>query len=318
MANIALERNGKQTVFAKHGKLSVSGIHMVDKNGEPCALKGISTHNLNNFPQYASKETMEFMTDNWGMEIFRLAMYTGEADGFKGYADGDDANREHLEAIIKECIQTAAELGIYALIDWHILFDYNPNMHKESAKAFFDKMSAWCAEYDNVIYEICNEPNMDCTWPEIKSYAEEVIPVIRANDPDSVIVVGTPCWSQQVDEAAKDPLAFDNLLYTVHFYATTHKQWLRDKAEVAMAAGLGIFVTEYGICDASGNGDIDYEETQRWMDWMNENHISCCLWNLSNKDESSAMIDPACEKISGFEEADLSTCGKWFVKMMSK
>ncbi len=316
MAQIALTRNGQETIFAKHGKLSVSGIHMVDKNGEPVALKGISTHNLNNYPEYATKETMQFMADEWGMEIFRLAMYTGEADGFKGYADGDDANREHLEAIVKNCIRAAAELGIYALIDWHILFDYNPNMHKDSAKAFFDKMSAWCSEYDNVIYEICNEPNMDCTWAEIKSYAEEVIPIIRANDPDSVIVVGTPCWSQQVDEAAKDPLAFNNLLYTVHFYATTHKQWLRDKAEAAMAAGLGIFVTEYGICDASGNGDIDYEETDRWMDWMNKNHISCCLWNLSNKDESSAMISPECKKTIDFTEDDLSTCGKWFVKMM--
>ncbi len=316
MSNVATERNGKQTVFGKYGKLSVSGIHMVDKNGQPCQLKGISTHNLNNYPQFASKETMAFMADNWGMEIFRLAMYTAAADGFMGYADGDDANREHLETIVKNCVEAAAELGIYVLIDWHILFDFDPNTHKEMSKHFFDKISKFCAQYDNVIYEICNEPNMDCTWAMIKSYAEEVIPVIRANAPNAIVVVGTPSWSQNVDEAAKDPLAFNNVLYTVHFYATTHKQWLRDKANVAMAAGLGIFVTEYGICDASGNGEIDYEETQRWMDWMNENSISCCLWNLSNKDESSAMIAPTSDKVSGFEDDDLSVCGKWFVKMM--
>lgn len=318
MITIATTRNGKETVYGKNGKLSVKNGQLVNEKGEPCMLRGISTHNLNTYPEYATKENMQFMTDSWGMEIFRLAMYTAEADDCKGYSDGSEEHRAELEALIGSCIEAAAELGIYVLVDWHILFDADPNTNKEWAIRFFHTITKKYGEYGNIIYEICNEPNLDTTWEQVKSYAEEVIPVIRTNVPDSVIVVGTPKWSQDVDIAAQNPLTYPNLLYTVHFYAATHTQWLRDKAEAAREAGLAVFVTEYGICDASGNGVIDEEETRRWTEYMKENHISHCLWNLSNKDESSAMIAPECKKTTGFTEEDLSPCGKWFVNYMSK
>lgn len=315
---IATTRNGKTTVYGRNGKLSVKNGQLVNEKGEPCMLRGISTHNLNTFPEYATKENMQFMTDNWGMEIFRLAMYTAEADDCKGYSDGSEAHREELEALIGSCIEAAAELGIYVMVDWHILFDADPNTNKEWAIRFFHRITKKYGAYGNIIYEICNEPNLDTTWAQIKSYAEEVIPVIRTNVPDSVIVVGTPKWSQDVDLAAQDPLTYPNLLYTVHFYAATHTQWLRDKTDAAREAGLAVFVTEYGICDASGNGVIDEEETRRWTDYMKENRISHCLWNLSNKAESSAMLAPECKKTTGFADEDLSPCGKWFVAYMSE
>ncbi|MBQ8280829.1 MAG: glycoside hydrolase family 5 protein [Lachnospiraceae bacterium] len=312
---VAETRNGKTTVYGKHGALRVEGTHLVNKNGEPVQLRGVSTHNVNSFPQFVNNDAIEYMADNWNMELYRYAMYSAFADGDAGYADGTDEHRAELEKMCIESVKKCAELGIYCMVDWHILFDYNPNMHKDMAIKFFANVSEALKDFDNVIYEICNEPNEDCTWEEIKSYAEEVIPVIRANDPDSVIVCGTPKWSQCVDEAADNPLEFDNVLYALHFYATTHKQWLRDKADYAMSKGCAIYVTEFGICDASGNGEIDYEETDRWFAYLNKHSISYSIWNLSNKDESSAMIAPTCDKVTGWTEDELSESGKWFVGM---
>lgn len=310
---VAESRNGNKTVYGKYGALSVKGVNLVNKNGEPVQLRGISTHNVNSFPQFVNDDAIAYMAENWNMELYRFAMYSALADGDYGYADGTDEHREKLEKMCIDSVKKCAELGIYCMVDWHILFDYNPNMHKDMAIKFFGNVSEALKDYDNVIYEICNEPNEDCTWEEIKSYAEDVIPVIRKNDPDCVIVCGTPKWSQCVDEASDNPLEFENVLYALHFYASTHKQWLRDKADYAISKGIAIYVTEFGICDASGNGEIDYEETDRWFAYMEKNHISYSIWNLSNKDESSAMILPTCDKVTGWSEDELSESGKWYV-----
>ena len=331
---VATERNGKKTLFGQYGKLSVKNGHLVGEDGSYVQLKGVSTHNMNSFPEFVNDDAIEFMADNWGMQLFRLAMYSAFADGDDGYSDGSDAHREELENMIIRSVKKCAELGIYVMVDWHILFDYDPNMHKDMALKFFEKMVPVLSEYDNVIYEICNEPSMDvdwavfkpewqklretwpekkCSWDSIKAYANEVIPVIRKAKPDCVIVCGTTMWSQGVDEAADSPLEFENMLYALHFYATTHKQSLRDKAIYALKKGIGIYVTEYGICDAAGSGDVDFEETARWIDFINENKLCYTVWNLSNKNETSAMIKPDCKKLTGWTEDELSVSGKWFV-----
>ncbi len=163
----------------------------------------------------------------------------------------------------------------------------------------------------NVIYEICNEPNGSTTWNDIAAYANEVIPVIRVNAPSAVTIVGTPTWSQRVDEAAANPLTFDSVMYALHFYAATHQQDLRDRMTAAVGAGLPIFVSEFGICDASGNGAIDYTSADAWVQLMDELHVSYICWNLSNKDEASALFKAGCAKTSGFDTADLSAEGTW-------
>lgn len=112
---------------------------------------------------------------------------------------------------------------MYAILDWHVLNERDPNVYKSQALAFFKEMSASVSGYGNVLYEICNEPNGPA-WSSIKSYAVDVIDTIRANDPNSVIIVGTPTWSQDVDTAAADPIARSNIMYTLHFYNFTTKE----------------------------------------------------------------------------------------------
>ena len=250
--NVINEQNKKEvtktTPVEKHGKLTLKGTDIVDKNGNKFQLKGVSTHGLQWFPQYVNKEAFVYMQDEWKINTVRLAMYS---DPNVGYT-------ENLHQIVDNGVKYATEAGLYVIIDWHILSDGNPNTNKDKSIKFFKEMANKYKDYNNIIYEICNEPNGDVQWErDIKPYAEEVIKEIRNIDNNAIIVVGTPTWSQDVDIVAKSPITgYENIMYALHFYAATHKEYLRQKSDIALKLGLPIFVTEFGICDASGNGTI--------------------------------------------------------------
>ena len=300
---------------ASAGRLHVKGIKLVDKKGHEVQLRGVSTHGLSWYPQYVNDKCFAQLHDKWGANVVRLAMYTEE---YNGYCSGDAKNRSDLKKLIKKGVRLAKKHKMYVIVDWHILSDGNPNSHKKEAKAFFREMSREFKGYNNVIYEICNEPNNGTSWKEIKSYARSVISTIRKNDKKAVIVVGTPTWSQDVDQAAADPIKGDNIMYALHFYAATHKADLRNKMIAAINKGLPVFVTEYGICDASGNGAIDKEEANRWVQTMDEYGVSYIAWNLSNKQESSSIIKSSCPKVSGFKKSELSDEGRWLYHLLRK
>lgn len=300
---------------ASAGRLHVKGTKLVDKKGHEVQLRGVSTHGLSWYPQYVNDKCFAQLHDKWGANVVRLAMYTEE---YNGYCSGDAKNRSDLKKLIKKGVRLAKKHKMYVIVDWHILSDGNPNSHKKEAKAFFREMSREFKGYNNVIYEICNEPNNGTSWKEIKSYARSVISTIRKNDKKAVIVVGTPTWSQDVDQAAADPIKGDNIMYALHFYAATHKADLRNKMTAAINKGLPVFVTEYGICDASGNGAIDKKEADRWVQTMDEYGVSYIVWNLSNKQESSSIIKSSCSKVSGFKKSELSDEGKWLYNLLRK
>ena len=294
------------------GKLSVDGIHLVNEDGQNVQLKGISTHGIAWYPEYINNDAFQQFRNEWNVNVMRLAMYTHESGGYC-----TDGNQTSLKQLIKDGVKYATDNDMYVIIDWHVLQDLDPNVYKEQAISFFDEMSNEFKDYNNVLYEICNEPNGGTTWDSIKSYANEIIPVIRNNDPNSVIIVGTPNWSQYVNEAADSPLEYDNILYTLHFYAATHKEDLRNTMTDALEAGLPIIVSEYGICDASGNGSLDLEQANAWVDTMNQYDVSYIAWNLSNKDESSSILSPDCTKTSDFTSEDLSASGSWLYSMLT-
>jgi endoglucanase len=300
---------------ASAGRLHVKGTKLVDKKGHEVQLRGVSTHGLSWYPQYVNDKCFAQLHDKWGANVLRLAMYTEE---YNGYCSGDAKNRSDLKKLIKKGVRLAKKHKMYVIVDWHILSDGNPNSHKKEAKAFFREMSREFKGYNNVIYEICNEPNNGTSWKEIKSYARSVISTIRKNDKKAVIVVGTPTWSQDVDQAAADPIKGDNIMYALHFYAATHKTDLRNKMTAAINKGLPVFVTEYGICDASGNGAIDKKEADRWIQTMDEYGVSYIAWNLSNKQESSSIIKSSCPKVSGFKKSELSDEGRWLYHLLRK
>lgn len=299
-----------------YGKLHVNGKFLSDKNNKPVQLKGISTHGIAWFPQYINKDTFKTFKEDWNMNVIRLSMYT---EDYGGYCSSDNNQKEYLKSLIYKGIDAAKELNMYVIVDWHILNDKNPLIHVDEAIKFFNEVSSKYGNDPHILYEICNEPNGDTSWEDIKSYSNKVIPVIRNNAPDSIIIVGTPNWSQDVDIASESPIEnYDNLMYSLHFYADTHKDDLRNKMNKAIENGLPIFVTEYGLCDASGNGSINIPESNKWINALNKNNISYVAWNLSNKDESSAILSHLTEETVNFSSSDLSASGEWIKYMLTK
>lgn len=302
------------TPYSQHGRLSVNGTTLTDEHGAVFQLQGVSTHGIGWFPQYVNEDTFAELED-WGANAVRLAMYTAEG----GYCEGGDANKDKLKNLIDTGVQAATNLGMYVIMDWHVLNDHDPWTYADEAEKFFAEMSEKYKDYGNVIYEICNEPNSGPDWSSVKSYAEKIIPVIRENAPDAIIIVGTPTWSQDVDKAAADPITdYDNIMYALHFYADTHRDYLRDRMKKAIDSGLPVIVSEFGICDASGNGGNNYDEGNKWIEAMDDYNVSYFIWNLSNKTETSALISSSCSKLSGFADSELSDSGRWYKEVLSK
>ena len=293
------------------GKLKVEGSKLIDQSRNQIQLKGMSSHGLQWFGNFANYNAIKELKDKWGQTVFRAAMYTNEG----GYLS-NHALKDKVHEIVRACI----DLGVYVIIDWHILSDNNPMEHVTEAKEFFNEMSKTYSRVPNIFYELCNEPNGNwVTWDGyIKPYAEQLISVIRANDPDSIIIVGTPTWSQDVNIATSRPLNYNNIMYTVHFYAGTHGQWLRDRVTDVTNRGFAIFVTEWGTMDSSGNGGINYGETEQWMNLLRDKKISWANWSLSNSGQTHSVIQNWGNPNGPWSDNDLTESGKLVKKYMKQ
>lgn len=293
------------------GRLQVSGTKLTDESGNIIQLRGVSTHGISWFPDYVNYDAFATLRDDWGANVVRIAMYPEE---YNGYLSGGD--KDSLKQIIDNGVNYATELGMYVIIDWHVL-NYAPSRHTQEACDFFAEMASKYSGHDNVIYEICNEP-VGADWnSDIKPYAETVIGTIRKYDDHALILVGTNTWSQDVDSVVGNMLDDGNVMYVAHFYAGTHKENIRNKISTALNAGVPVFISECSICDASGNGGIDYASANEWLDFMNSNQLSFIAWSLSNKAETSALISSGCSAKSGWSDGDLSETGRWFKSAIS-
>ncbi len=299
------------TPYAANGRLSVSKGKVVNEKGKPFVIKGVSTHGLSWYPQYVNRGSFKTLRDQWGVNTIRLALYTAE---YHGYCSG--GNRQELKKVIDDGVKIATDLGMYVIIDWHILSDGNPLTYRSQAKSFFAETAGKYAGYGNVLYEICNEPNgSGGTWSNIKRYAETIIPAIRKVNKKAIIIVGTPTWSQDVDTAQKSPIAGQkNIVYAFHFYAGTHKEALRTRLKNVLKKNFPVLVSEYALSPASGSGPLNTAEGNRWMKLLDTFKVGRVCWNLSNKNESCSLLKNTCTKTGGFTASDLSDSGKWLVK----
>lgn len=295
------------TPVSQHGQLSVKNGQLVDKSGKGYQLRGMSTHGLTWFPEFVNESAFKTLRDDWNTNVVRLAMYVDEWGNGQCYMGNKSGSLELLEKGVDICIK----LDMYVIIDWHVLNPGDPSKYTNEAKSFFEKVSKRYAKYPNVIYEICNEPNGGASWSgNIKPYAEKIIPVIRKNAPNSVIIVGTPTWSQEIDKPLSDPLSYKNVMYAFHFYAATHAG-LRSNVENCVAQGLPVFVSEFGTCDASGGGANDFNETQKWLSYFDKQGISYCNWSICNKDETCSVLRPGTSANGNWSESNLTENGKW-------
>lgn len=296
------------------GQLAVKGGQLTSaKTGKAVQLRGVSTHGLSWFPQYVNQACFSQISSEWGCNLVRLAMYTAE---YNGYCTGDAANRSKLRALVDKGVKAAEAANMYVIVDWHILSDGNPNTYYKQARSFFNWASKRYKSSKNVIFEICNEPN-GVSWAQVKSYEKKIVKLIRSNGAKNVILCGTPTWSQELDKAVASPITgYKNLMYTLHFYAGTHGEQLRQVYMNAVAAGLPVFVSEFGICDASGNGALNKPQANKWIKALNKNKTSFVCWQLSNKAESSSLLKASCAKTSGFTASNLSASGRWLMGVL--
>ncbi len=296
------------------GALHVEGTNIVDEQGDIVRLKGISLHGINYFPQYINQKLFNEFSDDWGANLVRVPLYV---EGDYGYTEKGAEKEKYIE-LVKNSIEYAKNANLYVIVDWHCLDCQDEEDFTDEAIAFFEEITSEYADYNNIIYEIYNEPAPSRRWSDIKQYAEKVIPVIRKNDPNSIIVVGTPDYSDRPDQVIGDRIeGYDNIMYTFHFYASSHEDFFRGIIENCLNSNLPIFITECGITERDGSSSIDYQKTKDWFYFIDKYNLSCALWNFSNKDELSAMIRYGCNKDNSFSDIDLTNNGQWVKSYIS-
>ena len=281
-----------------HGQLKVKGTKLVDTKDKDVVLHGMSFGWHNWWPRFYNADAVHELATKWNCTVIRAAMGI-EPDS--GYLKNPKRSLELITNVIEACIKE----NVYVIIDWH-----DHNIHQEEAVEFFSSIAKKYGANPHVIYEIYNEPDHE-TWTEVKAYSEAVIKAIRANDPDNIILVGSPHWSQDVHLAAEDPIkGYSNLMYTMHFYAGTHKKWLRDRTDEAIKKGLPVFVSECAGMQATGDGPLDDNEWKAFVRWMDERKLSWIGWSVSDKKEICSVLEISAASNGNWTDADIKEWGR--------
>ena len=291
-----------------NGKLSVKGADLVNKSGRKYQLFGLSTHGLQWFGRYANFDTIASIQETFGINVIRFAFYTDE----DGYCDGSESRKKQMLEDLKRGVEAATQLGLYVIIDWHMVgaendADKNPLTYLEQSKEFFSYISEYYKRQNNILYEIMNEPNGSTSWADCKKYANEVIPCIRKNT-DAVILVGNPQWTADLNSVMQDPLVgYENIMYTYHFYAADHRS--TSQVEQAYKKGFPVFISEFGFMESSGDGDISKQFGENWAKVLDERNISYVAWNISNSKGSASIFKQGSADMTDMSDENLKEWG---------
>jgi endoglucanase len=297
-------------VVDTNGRLRVCGNRICSTGGAQVQLKGMSWFWSNTTwgaERFYNGQAVASVA-GWGATVVRAAI---GVHGGGGYLSGDStapADPAGNLARARALIDGAISAGVYVIVDWH-----SHELHQAEAQQFFQTLATQYASSPNIIWETFNEPpGGTYSWATLKPYHEAVIRTIRAAGSQNLVVVGSPNWSQDVDVASSSPITSDtNVAYALHFYAGTHGQFLRDKANTAMSRGVAVFVTEYGTVDASGNGGYNETESNNWATWMDQNKISSANWSLHDKNESASALVPGSSSTGSWADSSLTQSGRW-------
>lgn len=299
----------KKNSLSDYGQLSVQGTKLCAEDGSPVVLRGMSSHGLAWYPEYTNYAALNTLRD-YGANVFRIAMYPDQNDG---YLEEPNLNEKLLYAAIENAL--AADL--YVIVDWHVLRDENPLKHKDKAIEFFTHVAKRYGKEAGILYEICNEPNGDTTYQDIVEYSDEVIPVIRKYAPNAVILVGTPKFCTTLEDAVADPLPYENVMYTYHYYSDVSDcRYALEQLRKALNHEIPVFVSEWGYKSESDNLEDDTKSLDSFMDFLDKQGVSWTNWALSNKEESYSFLSSECETLSGWDLEQLTLSGKYVLKRL--
>ncbi|WP_290797054.1 glycoside hydrolase family 5 protein [Flavihumibacter sp. UBA7668] len=282
----------------KYGQLKVIGTQLCNQQGQPAVLRGMSFGWHNFWPRFYTEGAVSWLHQDWKVDLVRAAM--GIEPAPRGYLHAKESSMKAIETVINAAIKE----GIYVIVDWH-----SHNIQLEEARAFFKDIATRYGHHPNIIYEIFNEPDQE-SWPEVKAYSIELISTIRSIDKDNIILVGNPHWDQDVHLVADDPITDQqNIMYTLHYYAATHHQSLRNRGDYALSKGIPLFISESAGMEATGNGPLNETEWQRWIDWSEKHRISWVTWSVSDKDETCSVLLPSASSEGNWSDKDLKLSG---------
>jgi endoglucanase len=270
------------------GQLNVKDTQLSDSEGNPAVLRGVSFGWHNWWPRFYNESAVKWLKSDWNVNIVRASM---GVDPSGAYLENPEFAIEKVKAVVDAAIAS----DIYVIIDWH-----SHDLYLEEAKEFFGEMAKTYGHQPHVIYELFNEPDYE-TWEEVKAYCEELIREIR----------------QDLHLVAEDPIRDQtNIMYVLHFYAATHKDSLRDRADAALKSGLPLFVSECAGMEASGDGPIDQASWSSWLSWMEDNNVSWIAWSIADKDESCSMLLPSASSSGEWTAAQLKPWGQEVRKIL--
>ncbi|MBC7901910.1 MAG: glycoside hydrolase family 5 protein [Gemmatimonadaceae bacterium] len=277
--------------------LRVNGTQLQNSNGKNVVLRGMSFGWSTFHPRFYTPGAVDWLVKDWKCNVVRAAMGIEPVGGYL-------KSPEKSEALVRTVVEAAISRGVYVIIDWH-----SHNIQTKEARMFFERMAKDYGKHPNVIYEIFNEPDYE-SWAGVKQYSEELIRAIRAIDSDNIILLGHPHWDQDIHLVAQEPLVgFSNIMYTVHYYAATHKQFLRNRCDSALARGIPIFISECAGMEATGDGPLNIAEWEEWIGWAEKRSISWITWSVSDKDESCSVLQKSAGSDGGWKESDLKESG---------
>lgn len=288
------------------GALQVIGNQLSNQNGSSVQLKGVSLNSDNSKENYINQTLFHELKSNWNLNSIRIPVDPVH------FSKASEEEINNIYSYIKNGISYALNADLYVVIDWHIQNE-NPNTFTSEAIDFFTNISTEFGNYNNIIYEISNEPGNEVIWQEIKRYSETIIPVIRSNDPDAVIIVGSPNNSRNIKDVYESPLTVSNIMYSFHFNAATDTQDLKNSLLEVIRNGLPVIVSEFRISDTN---TIDQNSGNQWMSLLNNFNISYFCWNFSNNSEPSALIKDNITNTNGFTTSNLTQKGLWFLTIL--
>lgn len=263
-----------------YGELKVSGNRIIGARSKAAVqVRGMSLFwSLWGGERFYNASAIKTLVDDWNVEVVRAAMGVDQDGGY-------NTDPEAQKALVSAVVDAAIANEIYVIIDFHC---HVADQYSTQAKEFFGYMAQKYGKYDNVIFEVYNEP-LAISWGTIKNYAVGVISEIRKYS-DNLIIVGTPNWSQDVDAVVSDRISDGNVAYTLHFYAGDHGSWLMSKARTALNSNLALFVTEWGTVNANGDGGVATSSSNDWMTFMDQNKLSWANWSLNDKSEGASAL----------------------------
>lgn len=303
--------------YFAHGKLSVKEADLVDQYGEKFQLYGLSSHGIQWYGHLLTYDTLKAIQTGFGNNIVRFAFYPDE----NGYCDGTENKKVQMLQDLYEGIEAATKLGLYVIVDWHMVGavnekDKNPLYYLKESKEFFSMVSEKYKDYDNILYEIMNEPNGSTTWTDCKKYANVIIPCIRKNT-DAIILVGNPRWTADLNSVMRSPLqGYENIMYTYHFYANGHRDW--SQVVNAYSIGIPVFISEFGMMESSGDGPLDINSGENWLDILDERNISYVAWNISSSKGSASIFKYGTYEYDNVEDRNLKDWGIYLKKIYRK